>query len=150
MKKPWLFRRGGSHGLVAALLVGCASTPRYGAQETSQDLLFREHLTLSTEAINAGDLEGAWAYLREAQTVAANPSQARKVQSLEHLILGAEALRDGDPMLTRVEWSKIDEPSLSADATCNSGTLVSAKRMTERLARTSRPLRFASSSMSSA
>ena len=118
MKKPWLFRRGGSHGsalLVAALLVSCASTHRYGAQETSQDLLFREHLTLSTEAINAGDLEGARAYLREAQTVAANPSQARKVQSLEHLILGAEALRDGDPMLTRVEWSKIDEPSLSRE-----------------------------------
>ncbi|MEE8519287.1 MAG: hypothetical protein V3S98_09205, partial [Dehalococcoidia bacterium] len=71
--------------------------------------------TLSTEAINAGDLERARAYLREAQTVAANPSQARKVQSLEHLILGAEALRDGDPMLTRVEWSKIDEPSLSRE-----------------------------------
>ncbi len=114
--RGWLWRR---PWLRTACVVvvgagGCAATP--SAEQSAADYRqFSEQLNLSTLAINAGDLEQARVSLKAAASSATRPAQKQKVQSLDHLIAGAEALRSGDPEGARNEWSRIEEANLARE-----------------------------------
>ena len=103
--------------LVAVImLTGCQGSPRISdEQKVVRYQHFREQLILSTQAINASDLEGAKTYLSKAGKTAATPREHRKIRSLERLIAGTEALRAGDPDGARAEWSRIEEPRLNRE-----------------------------------
>jgi hypothetical protein len=92
----------------AAVMSGC-----HGG--VVSDTEFRQQLSLSVASINSGDLEAARAQLRDARAAAAAPAQVRKVDSLEQLIDGAEALRAGDLDGARAAWSRIQEPQLGRE-----------------------------------
>lgn len=100
--------------LLAAVAVmsgchGCAAVDPAGAA------VFRQQLSLAAASINAGDLEIARAQLRDARAVAGAPAEVRKVDSLEQLIDGADALRAGDLDGARAAWSRIQEPQLGRE-----------------------------------
>ncbi len=76
---------------------------------------FRQQLSMAAASINVGDLESARAQLRDARAAAAAPAEVRKVDSLEQLIDGADALRAGDLDGARAAWSRIQEPQLGRE-----------------------------------
>ncbi len=76
---------------------------------------FRQQLALAAASINAGDLATARAQLGDARASAAAPADVRKVDSLEQLIDGADALRAGDLDGARAAWSRIQEPQLGRE-----------------------------------
>jgi len=94
--------------VIAVILTGCQS-PKADPVASSQ------LLTASTQALGAGDLELARQYLDQARTVAVTPKQQVKVDSLDRLIDGTEALRAGDPDGARMAWSQIQEPHLNRE-----------------------------------
>jgi len=95
------------------LLTGCAAAmPDEGGLGGVDNEAFIDHLTLTTEAINAGDLDKAKARLGRARAATATAHDVQKVDGLEQLIAGAEALRSGDPEGARSAWAKIEEPRL--------------------------------------
>ncbi len=97
-----------SAAVITIVLTGCQS-PKADPAASSQ------LLTASTQALGAGDLELARQYLDQARAVAATPEQQVKVDSLDRLIDGTEALRAGDPDGARSAWSQIQEPHLSRE-----------------------------------
>lgn len=103
--------------VVALFMAGCHAAPSAESKAAggSDYRTFQEQLLLSTRAINAGDLELARVHLDEAGAAADNAKQLRKVDSLEQLITGAEALLGGEPDRARDEWSRIEEPHLSRE-----------------------------------
>ncbi len=102
--------------LVAVIMLsGCASPPTADTAAVTSRHRFQEPLTASTQAISAGDLEQAKHYLSQARAVAADHDQQVKVDSLEHLIAGTEALMVGEPDRARTAWSQIEEPRLSRE-----------------------------------
>lgn len=96
----------------AILLTGCATTPQQAGPGEAENQAFIDHLTLTTQAINAGDLDKAKARLGRARAATVTSRDVQKVDGLEHLIVGAEALRSGDPDAARSAWAKIEEPHL--------------------------------------
>ena len=101
--------------LLAAVigLAGCATTPRAQTESAvTSHQAFRDQLALTTQAINAGDLDEAKLRLSRTRTTVTTPRQVEKVGGLEMLIVGAEALRAGDPDGARAAWAKIEEPKL--------------------------------------
>ncbi len=94
---------------------GCASPPIADTAAVASHNRFQEPLTASTRAIAAGDLEQARQYLGQARAAAANHHQQVKVESIEHLIAGTEALMVGDPDRARTAWAQIEEPHLSRE-----------------------------------
>lgn len=98
----------------ATWLAGCQSTGSQAWEELRAGRYqnFQTNLTLTTEAINAGELAQAREHLKGTERLASSAAQRRKVQSLEQLIDGAEALRDGDPDKARIAWAQIEEPRL--------------------------------------
>jgi hypothetical protein len=104
--------------LPALLLLGaCQSASKQEADADAEALRwqFREQVLLATQAINNGDLNQAKKHVRSAKGKAFSRSQQRKIQSLESLIAGAEALREGDGSMAAAEWSQIQDPSLQAE-----------------------------------
>jgi hypothetical protein len=98
---------------VAILLTGCATAiPDEGGLNEIHNEAFIDHLTLTTEAINAGDLDQAKARLGRARAATATARDVQKVDGLEHLIAGAEALRSGNPEGAKSAWAQIEEPRL--------------------------------------
>lgn len=97
------------------MLSGCASPPTADTASVTSRSRFQEPLTASTQAINAGELELARQYLGQARAAAADHDQQVKVDSVEHLIAGTEALMVGDPDRARTAWSQIEEPHLSRE-----------------------------------
>ncbi len=96
-------------------LAGCASPPTADTAAIDSRNRFQEPLTASTRAIAAGDLEQARQYLGQARAVAVDHQQQVKVDSIEHLIAGTEALMVGDPDRARTAWAQIEEPHLSRE-----------------------------------
>ncbi len=96
-------------------LWGCASPPAADTAAIADRDRFQEPLTASTRAIVAGDLEQARQYLGQARAVAADHHQQVKVDSIEHLITGTEALMVGDPDRARAAWAQIQEPHLNRE-----------------------------------
>jgi hypothetical protein len=97
----------------AILLTGCATAmPDQGGLGAIDNQAFIDHLMLTTEAINAGELDTAKARLGRARAATATTHDVQKVDGLEHLIAGAEALRAGNPDGARSEWAQIEEPRL--------------------------------------
>jgi hypothetical protein len=95
------------------LLAGCATTtPKQAGPGEVDNQAFIDHLTLTAQAINAGDLDKAKARLGRARAATVTPQDVQKVDGLEYLIVGAEALRSGDPESARTAWGKIEEPHL--------------------------------------
>jgi hypothetical protein len=94
--------------VIAISLTGCQS---HKAEPAASSQL----LTASTQALGAGDLELARQYLDQARAVTVTPAQQVKVDSLDRLIDGTEALRAGDPDGARMAWSQIQEPHLSRE-----------------------------------
>jgi hypothetical protein len=78
-------------------------------------IVFGEQIGLTTTAINVGELETARDYLGEARGVATTARDTQKVDALDNLIVGAEALRTGDPAGARAAWSRIDDPRLARE-----------------------------------
>lgn len=97
------------------MLSGCATPPAADTAAVTSHNRFQEPLTASTQAINAGDLELAKQYLGQARAAATDDGQKVKVDSLDHLITGTEALMAGDPDSARAAWSQIREPHLSRE-----------------------------------
>ena len=97
------------------MLTGCATTPNADTAAIASHNRFQEPLTASTQAIAAGDLEQARQYLGQARAVAADHDQQVKVESVEYLIAGTEALMVGDPDRARTAWAQIQEPHLSRE-----------------------------------
>jgi len=79
---------------------------------TEGQLRFQEHLVECTKAVNAADLEEARVHLGRARAKAATPQEHQKVQSLEHLIRGAQALLEGDAAGAGDAWNRIEDESL--------------------------------------
>ena len=109
--------RGRRLGLLALamLSVGCQGGPKAVEGPTAADLrreAFQEHLTLSAMAVNGGALDEARDHLDHAREAAFSPSQRAKVDSLAHLIDGAETLMTGDVGATESHWSQIEDPAL--------------------------------------
>ncbi len=100
---------------ILAWLWGCASPPTADTAAVASRNRFQEPLAASTRAIAAGDLEQARQYLGQASAVAADHHQQVKVDSIEHLIAGTEALMVGDPDQARTAWAQIEEPHLSRE-----------------------------------
>lgn len=73
---------------------------------------FDQQMVVTTQAINAGELDQAREHLDQAGREASSPGQQQMVRSLQRLVDGAEALRNGDPDRARDEWARIDEPRL--------------------------------------
>ncbi len=92
-----------------ALLPGCQSA----AKATARSQHFREQLTLAAQAINAGNLATAKGHVSAARSSATGAAEMRKLESLEKLITGAEALMEGDAARARAEWSRIEDPVLN-------------------------------------
>ncbi len=115
--RGWLWRRPWLRAACAVTVAagGCAATPGVEQSEVEAYRQFKEQLTLSTQAINAGDLEQARTHLKGASSAATRSEQVQKVQSLDRLITGAEALRSGDPERARSEWSRIEETDLARE-----------------------------------
>jgi hypothetical protein len=97
------------------MLTGCATTPNADTAAIASHNSFQEPLTASTQAIVTGDLEQARHYLGQARAVAVDHDQQVKVESVEHLIAGTEALMVGDPDRARTAWAQIQEPHLSRE-----------------------------------
>ena len=97
------------------VLNACHSIATIDHEATARSDRFQEQLAWSTQAINAGDLEQARAHLEAARDAASSSKERQKVDSLDKLIVGAEALMEGDPARARSEWSWIDEPNLSRE-----------------------------------
>ena len=96
-----------------ALLTGCAAGPAASPEPVVVDhQAFRNQLVRTTQAVNAGDLETAKAQLRRARAATTTTRQAQKVDDLHLLIVGAEALRVGNPVGARTAWAQIEEPHL--------------------------------------
>jgi hypothetical protein len=74
-----------------------------------------EQLRLSAQAINAGDLDQAKVHLSAARAGPGSPARDLKVQSLQQLIAGAEALMEGDAEGARAAWSRIQDPTLRTE-----------------------------------
>jgi hypothetical protein len=99
--------------VAVALLTGCAAGPAADSAPGVVDhQAFRDQLARTTQAVNAGDLEEAKTQLRQARAATTTSRQVQKVQGLQHLIAGAEALRAGDPQGARTAWARIEEPHL--------------------------------------
>ena len=96
-------------------LSGCASPPNADTAAVASRNRFQEPLAASTRAIAAGDLDKARQYLVQARAAAADHHQQVKVDSVEHLIDGTEALMVGDPDRARTAWAQIEEPHLSRE-----------------------------------
>ncbi len=94
---------------------GCASPPIADTAAVASRSQFQEPLTASTRAIAAGDLEQARHYLDQARAAATGHDQKVKVDSIEHLIAGTEALMVGDADRARTTWAQIEEPHLSRE-----------------------------------
>jgi len=94
--------------VIAIILTGCQSSK---ADPTASSQI----LTASTQALGAGDLELARQYLDQARAATVTPAQQVKIDSLDWLIDGTEALRAGDPDGARTAWSQIQEPNLSRE-----------------------------------
>ena len=100
----------------AALLIGCQSAYKTSiTNDLARRQQFQEQLVLSTEAINAGDLEQAREHVRDAASWAVGPSEEQKVDSLEKLIAGAEALLAGEADEAQRQWAQIEDRELSAE-----------------------------------
>jgi len=101
--------------VAVTMLTGCATPPTADTAAVTSHQQFQEPLAASTQAIAAGDLVGARAYLGQARAVAAGHDQQVKVESIEHLIAGTEALMVGDPDRARTAWAQIEEPHLGRE-----------------------------------
>jgi len=101
-------------GVVTAV-GGCAASSTVDARTEALRWEYREQLLLATRAINEADLEQAKVHVERARSRAHNFEQERKVDGLEHLIAGAEALREGEAARVRAEWSQIEDPALSRE-----------------------------------
>ena len=106
--------------MVLATLVtvssGCqlfSKTDPSAAQAQALEREFHEQLVATTEAIKAAELDLARSHLVEARLAAFRPAHKEKVESLDRLIDGAQALLDGDPSTARVEWSRITDAQLN-------------------------------------
>ena len=97
------------------MLTGCATPPAADTAAVTSHHQFQEPLRASTQAIAAGDLEQARQYLGQARAVAADHDQQVKVDSVEHLIAGTEALMLGDPDRAMTAWAQIEETHLSRE-----------------------------------
>jgi len=100
---------------VPSWLWGCASPPIADTAAVASRSQFREPLTASTRAIAFGDLAQARQHLGQARAAATGHGQQVKVQSIEHLIAGTEALMVGDADGARTAWAQIEEPHLSRE-----------------------------------
>ena len=100
---------------IPSWLWGCASPPIADTAAVASRTQFQEPLTASTQAIAAGDLEQARNYLGKARAAATDHDQQVKVDSIEYLIAGTEALMAGDADLARTAWAQIEEPHLSRE-----------------------------------
>ena len=101
--------------LLAAVVVltGCAVGPPADTESVTADYgAFRDQLALTTQAINAGALEEARMQLSRTRATVRTPRQVQKVDDLHLLIVGAEALRVGNPVGARTAWAQIEEPHL--------------------------------------
>ena len=90
----------------------CVTSVPDTASVITDDGAFREKLTLTAQSINAGDLDTARLQLTRTRATVATPRQLQKVDDLELLIVGAEALREGKPDGARTAWGQIEEPHL--------------------------------------
>ncbi|MHC5004190.1 MAG: hypothetical protein ACYTJ0_13830 [Planctomycetota bacterium] len=100
--------------LVVLAAAGCQSASKTDLQAARQRA-FERRLTGTTQALHEGDLVEARAQLEQAAANVSTKSQRRKVESLEMLIAGAEALMSGDPASARAEWSRIEDPNLKQE-----------------------------------
>lgn len=102
--------------LLAALAVaGCGSSPKLDPQAEAMRYEFREQMILATRAFSDDNLEETKLHVARAKGRAFNFEQQRKVESFEHLVAGAEALRNGDADTARSEWSRIQDPALNRE-----------------------------------
>ncbi len=105
---PWLS--------AAALSFGCQSAYKTSiTEDAARRQSFQEQLVLSTQAINAGDLVQARSHLNDAAAWAVGPSEEQKVDGLERLITGAEALLAGQADEAQLQWAEIEDPQLSEE-----------------------------------
>ena len=98
-------------------LAGCSTAPKADDDAVTTYRQYRDGLVLSTQAINAGDLDQARVHLEGARAAITNAKQERKVDAMDRLIAGTEALRDGNPALAKAEWSRIEERRLRREVT---------------------------------
>lgn len=103
--------------LPAVLMLGACQSASKTSEADAEALRwqYREQVLLATQAINEGNLKQAKEHVRSARGKAFSRTQQRKLQSLESLIAGAEALRSGDGSMAAAEWSQIRDPSLLAE-----------------------------------
>ena len=96
-----------------AVLTGCAAGGPADTESVTADVgAFRDQLALTTQAINAGALDEAKMQLSRTRATVRSPRQVQKVDDLHLLIVGAEAMRAGDPVGARTAWAQIEEPHL--------------------------------------
>ncbi len=100
---------------VALAPLGCASARSKNERNDAIRAEFRDRLVLACEAINRSDLEQATEHVDAARERAVGAEAELKVESLEHVIAGAEALRAGDVEATRDAWSRIEDPALQRE-----------------------------------
>ncbi len=121
MNKRENFRGGCSRSLpllaAVVILAGCHYAPPVdqNARNNTYYRTFQEQMISCTQANNAGDLGQARVHLDQARAVALSSKQQRKVESLDYLIDGTEALMSGEVDVARRAWAKIDEPHLSRE-----------------------------------
>lgn len=107
-----------STALLLAMLVsfgGCGSWLKTGGPSEAQREAFQEQLVLTTYELNASNLQQAKVHAHKAREHAWGEQQEQKVDSLERLIAGVEALQDGDVELAQSEWSQITDPALKRE-----------------------------------
>ncbi len=92
------------------LLSGCSSGQKIDRVRQAR---FKTQLRQCTHAINKGDLDKAKTHLAKVNKDAASHNEKRQAQSLTKLVLGADALMDGDAKRARAEWSNIADPRLA-------------------------------------
>jgi hypothetical protein len=97
------------------LLVGCQARPSVDVSAETLRWEYQEQMILATRAIQADRLEQAKVHLAAARAKAFTFHQERKVESLERLIAGAEALRSGNGEAAREHWARIADPTLNSE-----------------------------------
>lgn len=99
---------------VVLLAAGCAAPkpapPRAELNVASYEVQMA--LVSATEAVRVGDLEAARQHVSTGRAAGGSPYQRTKLDSLEQLINGAEAMMAGDVVGAREQWNRIVDPHL--------------------------------------
>jgi hypothetical protein len=75
--------------------------------------IFRENMTRSVTAVEAGQLDKAQQYINSAKDCAKSYEQRRQLDSMEELVNGAQAMMDGQVADAKASLSRIRDPQLN-------------------------------------